>query len=81
MKEEMVRKLFEILYPKLEIVSIEFLPRQKLNENNEWVKDSSAIFIGVKYAEEANFDSIREYNGVTNFLTNLTGFEFNVFIS
>ena len=81
MNEDMVRKIFSKLYPKLVVKSVEFLERQELNENGEWSQDSSSIFVGIGYAEEANFDSIRENGNITDTLTELTGFEFNVFIS
>ena len=77
----MIHLLFKRLYPHLTVNSIEFLPRQMMNENGEWIKDSSAVFVGVGYDEELNFDSIRENGEVSNFLSNFTGYEINVFIS
>jgi len=81
MNEELVRKIFSKLYPNLIIKSVEILERQELNESGEWTKDSPSIFVGVAYADEDNYDSIREDGSITNNLTDLTGFEFNVFIS
>lgn len=80
MKKDTVFLLFEKLYPNLEIKTVNFLPRQQLNESGEWVKDSPSIFIGIKYHEDCNYDSIREDGNISEFLTILTGFEFNVFI-
>jgi len=79
MNEELVRKIFSKLYPNLIIKSVEILERQELNESGEWTKDSPSIFVGVAYAD----DSIRKVGNIsiTNNLTDLTGFEFNVFIS
>ena len=80
MNEEMIHLLFKRLYPDLIVKSIEFLPRQTLNENSEWIEDTKSVFIGVGYHEDANFDSIREDGNISTLLSNLTGFEFNVFI-
>lgn len=81
MSEEIVRKMFSTLYPKLVVKSIQILERQQFSENGMWIQDSPAIFVGVGYDDEVNYDSIRENGNVSNRLTDLTGFEFNVFIS
>ena len=81
MSEEIVRKMFSTLYPKLVVKSIQILERQQFSENEMWIQDSPAIFVGVEYDDEVNYDSIRENGNVSNRLTDLTGFEFNVFIS
>ena len=72
MRKEIVEKLFETMYPKFTIKSIEILEKNKL-ENGEWVKDLPAIFVNVSYIEESV-----KYEDVTNTLTSLTGHEFAV---
>jgi len=73
---ETTKKIFETLYKDLEIEikSYEILPRNKLTEQQEWIEDSPAIFVGVNIKGDK-----RETNNLSNTLTNLTGFEFNVF--
>ena len=72
----MVENIFKSLFPELEveIFSYEELPRQQLNESQEWVPDSPAYFIGVK---------IKEYpSSVLNMSETVslyTGYEFNIF--
>lgn len=80
MKKDTVFLLFEKLYPNLNVKTINFLPRQQLNESGEWIKDTPSIFVGVGYHESANYDSIREDGNISDYLTTLTGFEFYVFI-
>lgn len=75
----MIHLLFKKLYPHLTVKSIEFLPRQMMNENGEWVEDTKSIFIGLNYHEDVDFDVIREEGDINTLLSNLTGFEFNVF--
>ena len=76
MRIETTKKIFETLYKDLEIEikSYEVLPRNKLTEQQEWIEDSPAIFVGVSIKGDK-----RETNNLSNTLTNLTGFEFNVF--
>lgn len=81
MKEDTIYLIFNKLYPNIKIKTIEFLPRQMMNENEEWVDDYPSIFIGVGYHEDADFDTIRENGDISEFISNLTGFEVNVFIS
>jgi len=73
---ETTKKIFESLFKDLdiEILSYNVLPRNKLNEHFEWVEDSPAIFVGVKLKGDK-----RETNNMSDTLTNLTGFEYNVF--
>ena len=49
MEKKKIEKILDILYPelKIEIKHIECLPRQQLNENNEWVPDSPAYFVEI----------------------------------
>jgi hypothetical protein len=76
MNKPMVENIFKSLFPELEveIFSYEELPRQQLNESQEWVPDSPAYFIGVK---------IKEYpSSVLNMSETVslyTGYEFNIF--
>ena len=76
MRIETTKKIFESLFKDLdiEILSYNVLPRNKLNEHVEWGEDSPAIVVGVKLKGDK-----RETNNMSNTLTNLTGFEYNVF--
>ena len=73
MKKEIVEKIFKILYPDITINSIELLPRNEYIDN-EWKPTSPSIFVGIKYNSEG------EINDISNILTNLTNYEFNVFL-
>jgi len=73
MKKEIVEKIFKILYPDITINSIELLPRNEFIDN-EWKPISSSIFVGIKYNSEV------EEKGISENLTNLTNYEFNVFL-
>jgi hypothetical protein len=76
MKQEFVEKIFSTLFPdsKIEILSYTVLDRQQLNEKNEWVKDSPAIFIVLSNIDSNVFEDFY----LTEYLSNLTGFEFNI---
>ncbi len=64
------------LYPegKIEVVNYEILERNQLNESGEWVKDSPAVFVGVKL-NGTDTGGI----GLTNYFTDFTGFEFSIY--
>jgi hypothetical protein len=76
MKQEFVEKIFSTLFPdsKIQILSYTVLDRQQLNEKNEWVKDSPAIFIVLSNIDGDVFEDFY----LTEYLSNLTGFEFNI---
>ena len=76
MKQEFVEKIFSTLFPdsKIEILSYTVLDRKQLNEKNEWVKDSPAIFIVLNNIDGNVFEDFY----LTEYLSNLTGFEFNI---
>ena len=76
MKQEFFEKIFSTLFPdsKIQILSYTVLDRQQLNEKNEWVKDSPAIFIVLN---SINSDVFEDFY-LTEYLSNLTGFEFNI---
>ncbi len=58
-----------------EILTYEVLPRNQLNENNEWIPDSPAIFVSIKYSN----DNGNVSNGILNRqLTDMTGYEVNI---
>jgi len=73
MKKEIVEKIFKILYPDITIDSIELLPRNEFIDN-EWKPTSPSIFVGIKYNSEV------VEKGISENLTNLTNYEFNVFL-
>jgi hypothetical protein len=74
------RELFETmlnkLYPegKIEVVNYEILGRNQLNESGEWIKDTPAVFVGVRL-------NGTDTGGVvlTNYFTDFTGFEFSIY--
>jgi hypothetical protein len=76
MKQEFFEKIFSTLFPdsKIQILSYTVLDRQQLDEKNEWVKDSPAIFIVLS---SINSDVFEDFY-LTEYLSNLTGFEFNI---
>ena len=76
MKQEFFEKIFSTLFPdsKIQILSYTVLDRQQLDEKNEWVKDSPAIFIVIS---SINSDVFEDFY-LTEYLSNLTGFEFNI---
>lgn len=76
MKQEFFEKIFSTLFPdsKIVILSYTVLDRQQLNEKNEWVKDSPAIFIVLSSINSDVFEDVY----LTEYLSNLTGFEFNI---
>ena len=73
MKKELIEKIFKIMYPDITINSIELLPRNEYIDN-EWKPTSPSIFVGIKYNSEG------EINDISKILTNLTNYEFNVFL-
>jgi len=76
MDKETIQKIFDILYPELKIIikELEILPRNRLNESNEWVEDTSAYFVGVIIKEFLSRSS-----DISKTLSLFTGFEFNVY--
>jgi len=76
MDNEQIQKILNILYPELKIIvnEVERLPRQQLNENNEWVKDSDAYFVGVKMNNVPNRSS-----DISEIVSIYTGYEFNIY--
>ena len=76
MKREMFEKVLQIMLPGSEIVVYEVLPRNQLNENNEWVPDSPAIFLSIKYESDTNND-IRS-GRLSERLSDMTGYEVNI---
>jgi hypothetical protein len=76
MEQPLVERIVKSLFPELEmeIISFEELPRQRLNESQEWVPDSPSYFIGVR---------INEYPtpvlNISEIVSLYTGCEFNIF--
>ena len=75
MKREMFDKIINKLYPGLIITEYTVLPRFKLNEINEWISDSSAIFVTV--SNDSNNLNVALWE-ISEQLTGLTGFEVNI---
>ena len=83
MKQEFVEKMFETIFPevKIDIISYEVLEKNQLNENNEWVKDLPAIFIGAKFIDKVDDNTPCVHPSgfnLTDYMSNLTGHEFSI---
>jgi hypothetical protein len=75
MKREMFEKVLRIMLPDSEILTYELLQRNQLNENNEWIPDSPAVFVSIKYSD----DNGNVGNGIlSRQLTEMTGYEVNI---
>jgi hypothetical protein len=75
MRREMFEKVINKLCPELIISEYTVLPRYQLNEKNEWIPDSSAIFVIVNNDSDNLNVPLWEINKQ---LTELTGFEVNI---
>jgi len=75
MKREVFEKMIDKLFPeqKIEVVSYEILEKNKLNENNEWILDTPAVFVDIRCSD---FDNKGLY--LTEYFTNFTGYEFAI---
>ena len=80
MKQEFVEKMLTSLFPKsqLRIVSYTLMERLQLNEKDEWVKDTPAIFIDITFPESSETNEVLKDLYLTDYLSNMTGFEFAV---
>lgn len=76
MNKETIQQILDILYPELKIIvtEVEILPRNQLNESNEWVEDTNAYFVGVTFKEFPSRSS-----DISETVSMYTGFEFNVY--
>ena len=72
----MFEKVLQIMLPGSEILTYEVLPRNQLNENNEWIPDSPAVFVSIKYESDTNND-IRS-GRLSQRLSDMTGYEVNI---
>jgi hypothetical protein len=75
--KEITEQLILGLFPELteiEIKTFEELNRYKLDENNEWVNDTPAYFVGITYTGLLTSPSI------TDLLSDFTGCEYNIFL-
>jgi hypothetical protein len=76
MKREMFEKVLQVMLPGSVIMEYELLPRNQLNENNEWIPDSPAVFVSIKYESDDNND-IRS-GRLSQRLSDMTGYEVNI---
>jgi hypothetical protein len=76
MRREIFEKLLQIMLPGSEITHYELLLRNQLNENNEWIPDSPAVFVVIKYNPDTNND-IRS-GRLSQRLSDMTGYEVNI---
>jgi hypothetical protein len=75
MKRDIFEKVLRIMLPDSEILTYELLQRNQLNENNEWIPDSPAVFVSIKYSD----DNSNVGNGkLSRQLTEMTGYEVNI---
>ena len=72
----MFEKVLQIMLPGSKIMEYELLPRNQLNENNEWIPDSPAVFVSIKYESDDNND-IRS-GRLSQRLSDMTGYEVNI---
>ena len=79
MKREIVEKILSTLYPdkKIDIIHFEVLEKNQLDENNNWIPDSPAIFMDVRFK---NYESKEIYFGgsMSEELSKYTGHEFSI---
>jgi hypothetical protein len=79
MRRELVEKILSTLYPdkNINIIHYEVLEKNRLDENNNWVIDTPAIFMDVKFE---NYDNKEYYFGgsLSEELTKFTGYEFAI---
>ncbi len=72
----MFEKVLQVMLPGSVIMEYELLPRNQLNENNEWIPDSPAVFVSIKYESDDNND-IRS-GRLSQRLSDMTGYEVNI---
>ena len=72
MKREIFEKVLECFCPGAKIESYKEWGRNKLDENNKWIKDSPALFVVIKY--ETTNASLRS-NKLSEQLSDLLGCE------
>lgn len=75
MEQKIFQKILNKLYPGVTITEYQVLHRNRLNEKNEWIPDSPAIFV-CAINESDNINMSMEQ--ISNELTGLTGFEVNI---
>jgi uncharacterized protein YjaG (DUF416 family) len=75
MEQKIFQKILNKLYPGITITEYQIFPRNQLNEKNEWIPDSPAIFV---WARNDSDNSNMSMEQISNELTGLTGFEVNI---
>jgi len=71
--EKIVNLFLEDYYGDLNVNSLVTLPKNKLNEDGNWVHESYCVFLTIKRQ-----DNLREYKNIENMLESILGFEFCV---
>lgn len=75
MEQKIFEKMLNKLYPGITITEYQVLHRNQLNEKNEWIPDSPAIFVcAINESDNVNMSMEQ----ISNELTGLTGFEVNI---
>lgn len=75
MEQKIFQKILNKLYPGITITEYQVLHRNQLNEKNEWIPDSPAIFVCARNDSDNSNMSMEQ---ISNELTGLTGFEVNI---
>ena len=75
MEQKRFEKILNKIYSGLTIIEYTVLPRYQLNEKNEWIPDSPAIFVCARNDSDNSDMSMEQ---ISNELTGLTGFEVNI---
>ena len=75
MEQKRFEKILNKIYSGLTITDYTVLPRYQLNEKNEWIPDSPAIFVCARNDSDNSNMSMEQ---ISNELTGLTGFEVNI---
>jgi hypothetical protein len=78
MKREHSERIIKILFPSLkyEIDHYEILHRQSMDENFNWVEDTPAIFIGIKFLDE---NEVYNNQNISEIVSQYTGREYNIY--
>jgi hypothetical protein len=73
-RREIFEKILKKRYPeqRVQIISYEILEKNKY-ENNEWVLDTPAVFVEIRCDKDNS-----EFNELTKFLFDFTGYEFSI---
>ena len=72
MRQKLFEKILKKLSPKSSILSYDVIKRYQLNENQQWVFDTPAIFISITH------DSSQNLYELSSLLEQFSGMEVNI---